>query len=105
MAAIPKNVLDNYNVRSNTTDLTTIKVDRDNPAFLVDKKLIDIFISKLSAISFDEFKESLLKELSLAGELDTLITVFNDKVYLHTVIDKFNSLNVKETTGLEETQL
>lgn len=95
------NSFSSYEVKRNTTDLTTIPIDKDNKGYLVDQKLIDILLSQLVPVSFQAFRDKLLLDLSYAENLEDLTAKFNDGVYIQTIVEKLNP-PVASSEGLDE---
>jgi hypothetical protein len=95
------NSLFSYSVRENTVNLTTINIDSRNKGYLVDQKLIDILLAQLVPVSFQAFKDKLLMDLSYAESLECLTAIFNDGVYIQTIVEKLNPI-VEPAASLEE---
>jgi hypothetical protein len=91
------NHLSSYEVKTNTIDLTTVEINKNNKGYLVDEKLIDILLSKLTVVDFETFKQNLLSQLQGAKNLEQLTEQFTEGVYLQTVVQKLHS--AVETTN------
>jgi hypothetical protein len=88
-----KSIFDNYNVRKNTIDLTTIEVNGDNPAYLVDRKFMHLFVENLVPVNFEDFKKNLITKLSNAENIDNLCKVFDDSIYIEKIVSKIHELS------------
>jgi hypothetical protein len=97
-----KNSFSSYEVKTNTTDLTTIPIDKDNKGYLVDQKLIDILLAQLIPVDFESFKADLLFSLTGAKNLEDLTTRFNNGVYIQTIIEKLHPPVDVPVASLEE---
>ena len=90
------NPFSSYLVKENTINLTTVEIDRENKGYLVDKKLIDILLSKLVAVDFDTFKKNLLADLSYAENLEELTTKFENGIYIESIIQKIQKIQKRD---------
>jgi hypothetical protein len=95
------NHLSSYEVKSNTVNLTTVEINKSNKGYLVDQKLIDILLSKLTAVDFETFKQNLLSQLQSAKNLEQLTEQFTEGVYLQTVVKKLDDALVELEYSLD----
>lgn len=99
------NHLSSYEVKANTTDLTTVMINSENKGYLVDQKFIDILLDQLIPVDFESFKADLLFTLTQAENLEDLTTRFNNGVYIQTILEKlYPTVNVPvaSSEGLDE---
>lgn len=85
MALKSTSVLEKYSVRNNTIDLTTTEINDSNKGYLVDKRLIDLFVSQLISIPFEEAKEAICGMLATTKSFSEMEEVFNNCIYEHKI--------------------
>lgn len=86
-----------YLTYTNSVNLMTVAtINSDNKGYLVDKRLVDYLLSKITKGSLEDIKDDLRNIITVASDKETLFAKLDDYLYLDKVIQL---LPVEEETA------
>lgn len=82
---IPNAEVINYINRDKVVNLTTIDATIDNPIYLIDKRLLDELLSKITIGSLDNIKEQLHFEIDSSATKEQVFDRLDRYIYLDKI--------------------
>lgn len=91
-----------WNIRQNTINLTTTLVDDKNKAYLVDKRLLDNLLSRITNGTFDSIKLDIKQQIDIAKDKVDLFKRLDEYIYMDTIVNKLVELEPKVELSVGE---
>ena len=95
-----------FNKRANIVDLTLeddSKINTENPVYLIDKRLLDTLLAKVTLVNLEYLKEKLIKEVTDSITKEEIFKRLDDFIYLDKIVNHPNF--VKENNQEESIDL
>jgi len=83
--AIPSKI--SYNKTNNLIDLTTVEPSDNNKCYLVDKRLLDKLISRVTNGKLDDIKRDIIIQVESSDTKNDLFERLDEYIYLDKVIN------------------
>lgn len=78
-------------------DITTIESTKESPAYLVDKRLINSLLSKITKGNLYDIKNDLNTIIRNAKDKNEMFQALDEYIYLNKVIEKIEEVKINET--------
>lgn len=87
------------NLITNSVDLTTVEVNSDNKAFIIDRRLLDVLLSKVTQGNLDDLKRDISTIVDHADTKQDLFAKLDEYLYLDRIIQTVTKAEVDEDTA------
>lgn len=84
--AIPNKKLPYLN-DNNAINLTTAQPSNDNKVYIIDKRLLDELLNKVTNGSLSDMKEDIILQVKVAKDKDDIFKRLDDYIYLNNIVD------------------
>jgi len=82
-----------YNKQINTVDLTTVEPNQDDKCYLIDKRLLDTLLSKVTKGDLQDIKDDLTIRISTSKDKEELFARMDDYIYLDKIVNLASTIN------------
>ena len=75
-----------YVERQNTVDLTTIPVNTDNKCYVIDQRLLDTLLKRVTKGTLTEIKDELIASIKYAETKKDMFNELDNYIYLDKIV-------------------
>lgn len=99
-----KNIINGYVNRDTVIDISTIKATNENPCYVIDKRLLNELLSKVTKGDLDDIKQDIFDITKRSNSKDELFSRLDNYIYLNNIIqlvEQSNDTSTKEVANNE----
>ena len=86
-------VISNYVSGDKAINLTTVNATVESPVYLIDKRLLDEMLSKVTKGSIEDIKTDLHKTIDMSATKESLFTNLDNYIYLDKIVQMLEPLS------------